>query len=158
ELEIVHHDSNGMMVVTEEDAAIPLSSGPQGGEIIFIGARARNLDVCNLTISVALRDSCDNHIEALDQRPETLEPQSDGWAIPAFPEQPTNYSALPVCPKAGQKHDIQGYRYLLHVTVKDPSGKSAEASLNVTPVCPPGPDHNDCLCDCRHEMPPDGFC
>jgi hypothetical protein len=141
ELEIVHLDGGNTVIQTQAMAQVPLLPPPQGGWIVLVGARARNLDGCNATLTTVLIDGCDQQIIKVDKRPTRLEPGGDGWGTSTV----TTFGNLPVCPQLTAKRDLHDVPYNVQVVVEDPGGHKASATLAVVPVCPPG----DALCTCQ---------
>jgi hypothetical protein len=141
ELEIVHLDGSNAVIHTQAMAQVPLLPPPQGGWIVLLGARARNLDGCNATLTTVLIDGCDQQIIKVDKRPTRLEPGADGWGTSTV----TTFGNLPVCPQLTAKRDLHDVPYNVQVVVEDPGGQKASATLAVVPVCPPG----DALCTCQ---------
>src|SRR5262245_31652631 len=82
EIEPVFRDVDNTMKPLAEGGQIPLILPPQGGKVMVVGVRAKNLDGCPLTIATSIRDTCSNSIIALENRPVTLEEGSDGWLAP----------------------------------------------------------------------------
>jgi hypothetical protein len=147
ELEILHRVMDGGFETTLSGASIQLVQPPQGGKMLFVGVRARNLDGCPLQITAALRDQCDDTVVSLERRPVVLEDDGSGWGVPVDPIELNNYSNLPACPRAGNIRNIQGEPYLLRVRAEDKAGREASAELMVTPVCGE-PDRELCECEC----------
>jgi hypothetical protein len=141
ELEIVHLDGSNTVMPTQAMAQVPLLPPPQGGWIVLLGARARNLDGCNATLTTALVDACDQQIIKVDKRPTVLEPGADGWGTSTV----TTFGNLPVCPQLTAKRDLHDVPYNVTVVVEDTGGHKASATLAVVPVCPAG----DALCICQ---------
>jgi hypothetical protein len=81
ELQIVHQDASFSVVETQPMAQVPLIAPPQGGWIVLLGVRARNIDGCQATLKTALVDPCDNQILQLDSRPTHLDMGADGWGV-----------------------------------------------------------------------------
>src|ERR671913_369041 len=52
EVELVHHDENSTMTRTSSVAPVPLFQGEQGGHLLVIGVRARNLDGCSSVLTI----------------------------------------------------------------------------------------------------------
>src|SRR5687767_11515180 len=73
ELEIIHRGINGGVNTTTSSGAVPLILPPQGGKVMLVGVRAKNLDGCPLTLTGALRDQCTGEVIALERRPVLLE-------------------------------------------------------------------------------------
>src|SRR5689334_14971406 len=57
QLEITHLGANGDPVMTTDGAMVPLFSPVQGGgRVVYLGARATNLDGCHAEITVSFGD------------------------------------------------------------------------------------------------------
>ncbi len=148
EIQIVHRSVEGTTQTTS--VAVPLIQPPQGGKVLLVGVRARNLDGCPLQLSASLRDECNNKILTLERRPVILEPQADGWAVPKDPINLDNFSNLPGCPRSDNDRPMNGEPYLLKVTVTDKSGRTAERTQRITPYCGAEPEFAHlCECECR---------
>jgi hypothetical protein len=141
ELEIVHLDASNTVIQTQSMAQVPLLPPPQGGFIVLLGARARNIDGCQVTLTTALVDDCDQQPLQIDRRPTRLEPGADGWGTSTV----TTFGNLPVCPDLTAKRDLHDVPYDIKVVVEDTSGHKASATLTVVPTCQPG----DALCMCQ---------
>lgn len=149
EIELVYRDAEGRMQPLEPNGRVPLILPPQGGKVMFVGVRARNLDGCPITLSTSLRDICGDAVIALERRPVQLEPTGDGWLAPLQPTELSNYSNLPACPRANINRDIHDQPYLLTVRAEDKDGRMAEASLEITPFCAEAELLESCECECR---------
>lgn len=145
ELEIVHQDATSTVLQTQSMAQIPLLPPPQGGWIVLLGARARNIDGCQVTLTTALVDRCDQQIIQIDKRPTRLEPGADGWGTSTV----TTFGNLPVCPELTAKRDLHDVPYDVTVVVEDSGGQKASATLPVVPTCPTGDAL--CLCQCDRD-------
>jgi hypothetical protein len=146
EMTIVDRKVDGTLEITQD--RVPLILPPQGGKVIFVGVRAKNLDGCPIMITASLRDICDQSIIGLDRRPILLEPAGDGWGEPKQPTEIVNYSNLPACPATSASRNVQGEPYTLTVQIEDKNGRTAEKSLMVTPFCAEVQIHNECICEC----------
>lgn len=145
ELEIVHLDASNTVIQTQPMAQVPLLPPPQGGWIVLLGARARNIDGCQLTLTTALVDGCDQQIIQVDKRPTRLEPGADGWGTSTV----TTFGNLPVCPELTAKRDLHDVPYNVTVVVEDTGGHKATATLAVVPTCPAG--DAVCMCQCDRD-------
>lgn len=148
ELSILLRQPDGNLVFAKEGSTAPLIKPPQLGKVIFVGARARNLDICGLKVTASLRDECTGRILGLEGRPVTLQPDADGWAVPRNPLDIANFSNLPACPTAAATRDVEGESYLLRLRVEDRKGRKAEAKLHVVPVCAEPEVEGECKCEC----------
>lgn len=148
ELEAIYRGVDRTIHPITEGGAVPLILPPQGGKVMIVGVRVRNMDGCPLTISTSLRDVCDESIVALERRPVTLTEGSDGWLEPLQPAELSNYSNLPACPRSNLLRDIHGQPYRLSIKVEDKDGRLAETSVEVVPVCAEAEVKDRCECEC----------
>src|SRR5262249_29341863 len=133
ELAIVHQTAQGEVVQTTADGRVPLIQPVQGGKVLFVSARARNLDGCPAHIVAALIDPETKLVVASEGRDIFLKPTSDGWLEPDLPEEPDNYSNLPACPTANLSRDIDEQPYTLQLKIQDLKGRTQETSLQIVP-------------------------
>jgi hypothetical protein len=152
EIEIVHLDASQQIVPTLDGARVPLVLPPQGGWIILLGVRARNLDACRLTLTTSFRDACQGPILKLDRRPAQLEDTGDGWAISTM----TTLGNLPICPQLTALRDLHEQPYDVTVEVEDINGKRASRTVELIPFCPAG--NVGCACECDHNYVLGGPC
>jgi hypothetical protein len=145
ELEIVHLDANFAVIQTQPMAQVPLLPPPQGGWIVLLGARARNIDGCQVTLTTALVDDCDRQIIQIDKRPTHLEPGPDGWGTSTV----TTFGNQPVCPQLTAKRDLHDVPYDVMVVIEDSGGQKASATLTIVPTC--RPDDELCMCQCDRD-------
>lgn len=146
ELTLLAQDGQTTAHLQTPMTAVPLVFPDQGGEVLLIGARARNLDACSATMTTSLRDPCSGEVVTVDVRPVLLEATADGWAEPRATAQ-SQWANLAVCPNAGATRDLQGQSYELRVVLATDDGRSAEASMTVVPTC--DADDTTCLCQCQ---------
>ncbi len=145
ELQIVHQDANFSVVETQPMAEVPLIAPPQGGWILLLGVRAKNIDGCQANLTAALVDPCDNQILQFDGRPTHLDMGADGWGVSSL----TTFSNLPVCPQFTTSRDLDNVPYMITVIIEDADGQKATASLTVVPTC--SPDSPLCFCECDRD-------
>lgn len=154
ELEIVHLDASNAVIKTEAMAKVPLQAPPQGGWILLIGVRARNIDGCQINLTTALRDACSNQLIQVDQRPTMLEMADDGWGVSTM----TRFSNLPVCPQLTATRDLHDQPYIVEVSIEDIDHKKASASITVVPTCPTDPAASRCPCECARDYKTGDLC
>jgi hypothetical protein len=149
-----------------ETAAVELVDGgevvlrrpAQGGKVLYLGVRARNVDACGVQLTSALRDPTSGEVIALDQRPVPLVAGGDGWAVPAppFEQALTN---LGVCPNADAEVDVDGHPWRLELRLEETSGaRRATIELTVWPRCPVGEEAFECACECDSDFHVGGEC
>jgi hypothetical protein len=151
EIQPIFRDVNNEMQPMTAGGSVPLILPPQGGKVMVVGVRARNLDGCPLDISASIRDTCSNAIIALERRPITLNPSGDGWLDPLKPAELENYSNLPACPRANLERDVHAEPYQLTIRVEDKDGRMAETSIEIVPTCAEPEFMDQCLCECRSD-------
>ena len=152
-----------LSIVTLDPAykAQPLASGgdasilvpPQGGRVIFVGVRAKNLDPCAVKLAGAVRDPA-TMATRLDTRTINMDVGADGWATSDETDIST-FSNVPVCSNTWASTDVFDQTFTLIVSVTDRTGKKATATLDVVPRCDETKMENgqdvqkDCLCICK---------
>lgn len=146
ELEIIAIGGDGGVSPVEDGGTVGLIFPPQGGRVIFAGARATNLDGCGVQITGALRDEATQQVQ-VDSRTVNLVPAGDGWGE-SNPDDVPSFSNVPACPNEWSKTNIYGTRYQLQLTVADPSGRTATSTLEVTPECAEPTRAAECMCIC----------
>lgn len=162
ELEVITLDPKykAQPFVEGGDASILIP--PQGGRVIFIGVRAKNLDPCGVLLKGAVRDLSTMQLR-LDTRNVNLDLTDDGWGESDETDIST-FSNIPVCSNSWASSDIYDQTFQLIVSVKDKGGKKLEKTFNVVPRCDEmiildGIDiHKECLCTCKLGYTTDVMC
>ncbi len=147
-IELLYRSADGEAIIVTDGAAVALTEPPQGGLVLLVGMRAKNLVGPHVDITASIRDTVDNQVLSLEQRPITVEADSAGWLVPVDASSFINWSNLPACPIAAATRDLHGQPYLLRVGVVDERGAMAEARLPIVPTCASGPDGDRCRCLC----------
>jgi hypothetical protein len=132
------------------DAPVPLIVPPQGGMVMLVGVRTKGFELSSINITASLRDTVDDQLLTVEQRPVMLAPDADGWAAPAMPEALSNWANLQACPLASATRDLFDQPYLVHLAVADGVGAKAESSVIIMPACADGTDGDLCRCQCKH--------
>ena len=129
------------------DGPLPLEPPIQGGYVMYVGARVKNMDTHLIDFSGRLLDPQTGNEVGHDERNTTLLVGTDGYAHPAADL--SNVSNVNGCPQVSTK-DVQGQPYILELTVTDRDGRTATLRNNVVPTCmqadPKLQQH--CLCTC----------
>jgi hypothetical protein len=146
ELQVVYRTTGSFMPVGA--APIQLIQPTQGGQVLYISVRARNIAGCSVTISTALVDTTTRAVVSLESRPIFLELGTDGWLQPRTPTVASNYSNLPACPRANLTRSIDDQTYELQVVLTDQQGRTGPASMNIVPTCGTGATSTLCHCQC----------
>ena len=144
-----------LTVLGVDGASTPLVEGgdaqlifpPQGGRVIFVGARAKNLDPCGVQITGAIRDTQSMQTR-VDSRTVNLAVQADGWAT-SSDTQIASFANIPVCPNQWASTDAFDQSFEILLAVKDDTGRSATRSVHATPRCAEPDKKSECLCQCK---------
>lgn len=126
---------------------IPLEPPPQGGYVLYVAARVRNLLGC-VEFRGRLVDPATGKELGFDARSATLERHADGWGWPNASSL-SNVSNVNGCP--AYDRGIHGQRLDLEVTVVDRQRRQVTVRHPVVPTCMhAGPTlQRDCICTCE---------
>jgi hypothetical protein len=150
DLQILALRSDDTTVPVTDGGSITLMLPPQGGRVLFVGARATNVDGCGLQLTGALRDETTHQVR-VDSRTVNLIPTGDGWGatgVGSVSESIANFSNITVCPNQWSMMDVFGHAYGLEVTVVDRGGRTATGHVQVTPYCGEPANAAECMCIC----------
>jgi hypothetical protein len=148
QMELVYRTVEGTVAACTPDGEVPIVRPPQGGQVILVAPRARNLNPLGVQLSVHLTDECTGRIVALEQRPVNLVDTGDGWGVPERPATLSNFSNLAVCPSASRTRDLDGNYYQLTIELTDRDGRKSSGSMRIMPVCGEPGLAEDCACEC----------
>lgn len=148
ELELVYRTVDGTLASLERGGRVPLILPPQGGKVLLVGIRARNVDGCGLRITAALRDPCTGRVLGLDRRPVFLVDDGSGWAVPRQVAQLSDYANIPACPNFATERDVDEQELVLEVEIEDIAGRTARAETRLTPYCGEAQHLAQCACEC----------
>jgi hypothetical protein len=149
-LEIVALRPDYTVAPVTDGGPIPLMFPPQGGRVLFVGARATNVDGCGLQLTGALRDETSRQVR-VDSRTVNLIATGDGWGatgVGVVSDAISNFSNIAVCPNQWSTTDVFGHTYGLEVTVVDRGGRTATSNVGVVPYCGEPARASDCMCIC----------
>ncbi|MFO0611131.1 MAG: hypothetical protein U0414_00990 [Polyangiaceae bacterium] len=146
ELEIVYLDAAN---ATQDlgDGRIPLVFPPQGGRVLFVGARAKNVDPCGVLLTGAIRDPVSKKLQ-LDKRTVNLVPTADGWGESAEGDT-ASFANVPACPNQWAESDLFDAPFELTVALEDARGKTAMKTATITPFCGEPANEAQCRCICK---------
>jgi hypothetical protein len=156
EIVAVHWAAGGDVGDLVDGGAVDLVRPIQGGKVVYVGVRARNVDGCNLQLTAALRDQSTQQVIALEQRPVRLVDGGDGWARPesAF----DHLANVPACPNAAAARDVDGAIWRLELRLEEPGGRMAETMLVIAPMCRVSDELDECQCECDSDYTLGGAC
>jgi hypothetical protein len=126
---------------------IPLEPPPQGGYVMYLAAKVRNMQAC-VEFQGRLRDRATRNEVGFDARGSTLVINADGWGYPN-PSNNANVSNVNGCPDYSAK-DVHGESYDLEMTVVDREGRSVLVTQPIVPTCmlADPATQKDCVCTC----------
>ena len=155
EMELAYRTVDGDAAVLRDGDEVPLILPPQGGKVLLVGFRARNVDLCDLALRASVHDTCtatdgnDGRVVGLEGRPVTLSPGDDGWAYPERPDTLNNWANIPACPNNAFTRDIDGQPYLLRVRMIERStGRATTLDSTIVPACAEPEAFAECDCTC----------
>jgi len=139
----------------EEGAVLDLIEPPQGGRVVFVGARATNVDGCGALLTGTFRDTVSNQIR-FDTRSVNLSPEGDGWGSVLVGDL-AQYANIPACHNTWTDRSLYGEDFKLEVRLRDREERLASADFTITAQCTDksqreGPAPNvlqECLCICE---------
>jgi hypothetical protein len=146
EITVVGRTPDGRLEATEPGGRISLVEPPQGGQVIFVGVRARNVDGCAITVTATLRDPETRRVIGMEARPLNLVRGADGWGEIASPDDISSFANVPVCPNANATRSLHAEPYLLEVQVRDRQARTAASAITVVPFCA---EEAVCPLECR---------
>lgn len=159
ELEVITLDPDYMAQPFAAGGDVSILVPPQGGRVIFVGVRAKNLDPCAVKLTGAIRDPASKQVR-VDARTMNLDVSDDGWAVSDETDIST-FSNVPVCSNNWADTDVFDQTFKLVLNVKDRDGKTADVELDMVPRCDEEKIltldsglqidvQKECLCLCKH--------
>jgi hypothetical protein len=148
ELELVYRTAGGEMAPLGDDTVVPLLTPPQGGKVIYVGVRVRNVDLCGASLQAAVRDPCTNRVVGIERRPIAWRIAEDGFAEPAQPQEISDYANVPLCPNAGAEHDLDGPALQLEMRFYPAGAAPVDRIVPITTSCADDELPNLCRCEC----------
>lgn len=153
ELEVVTLDPSYKAQPFTDGGDASILQPPQGGRVVFLGVKAKNIDPCGVKLSGAIRDPS-TMATRLDTRTVNLDVTADGWAASDETDIST-FSNVPVCSNNWASTDVFDQTFKMILSVTDRAGKKASVTYDVVPRCDEvkidnGQDvQKDCLCICK---------
>jgi hypothetical protein len=145
-LEVTVLDGGKARVLTE-GADVPLIFPPQGGRVVFLGARVTNIDPCAVRLSGAIRDPATSQVR-IDNRTINLRPTDDGFGA-SIDTDISTFSNVPMCPNQWASTDAFDQPFKVELEVRDRKDRSAKKVITVTPRCAEPDRAAECLCMCK---------
>jgi hypothetical protein len=149
--ELVHRIGIGADLLLE-GGDVDMILPPQGGKVILVGVRAKNINLCAVGVSAAVRDTCDGGLLSREGREIALVAADDGWAYPVNPDLLDNYANVAMCPNRASSRDIDGYPYQIEVRLTDQlTRKNVLVTMSIVPRCNEANVLQECECTCDNE-------
>lgn len=148
-LELIALGNDQKTINVTDHGTVPIYLPPQGGRVIMIGVRARNLIACGAQLTGSLRDSSTGQ-RRLDSRTINLVANEDGSGGTVDGDIST-YANIPVCPNQWAQGSVFDSEYTLTVSVVDQAQRTATATIAVVPTCVGGSPaiEAECRCLCK---------
>lgn len=147
QMELVFLDADGKTQALAEGASVPLIFPPQGGRVMFVGARATNVDACAATLTGAIRDPASKKVQ-LDKRSVNLVPTGDGWGVAAEGDT-SSFANVPACPNNWSETNLFDGTYELTVALETKDGKTITKTATIHPFCGEPDNEAQCRCICK---------
>lgn len=148
EIELVYRTAGGTMEPLGDDATLPLLTPPQGGKVIYVGVRVKNVDLCGASLQAAVRDPCTNRVLGIERRPIAWRIAEDGFAEPAQPQEISDYANVPLCPNAGAAEDVDGPELQLEMRFYPAGAAAIDRVIAITTTCADDELPQLCRCEC----------
>ena len=145
----------GDLVDLVDGDVVSIRPPDQGGYVVYLGARARNVHGLTAKITAAVRDPSSPRVISLEQRPVRLI-GGDGFAVPESRYQ--DLANVPVCSTVEGPADFDGSMWRLEVQLSDADGRQAEVHVLIRPECDEQIDPFGCACACDADGLPAGSC
>jgi hypothetical protein len=149
EIELTNLDADDQMVDLVEGGDVDLIEPPQGGQVIFLGVRAKNLDPCAVRLKGVIRDPRTGKV-AFDTRTVKLRLNADGFAT-SDRHDIASFANVPVCPWNAWNPSTDAFdaEFELEVGVTDRDDRKASAVIRATPRCAEPELEDKCKCICQ---------
>jgi len=127
----------------------PVSIQPplQGGYVMYVGVRAKNVHGLTAQLSAAIIDVDSPQVVAIEQRPVRLLDDGTGWASPDIASQ--DLANVPVCSRVTGPEDFDRSPWRLEARLTDSDGRTAVATVVIEPRCADDYDYLGCRCACE---------
>jgi hypothetical protein len=164
--ELVFMDENFEMQDLVPAGPIPAILPPQGGKVILVGARVRNMDLCSLQANGGVFDDCQRPARIIGREGRGIAMDVNdaiGFGEPRDPDTLNNYVNIPLCPNFSSSRDIDGEPYRVEIRFSDRARRSLVLTADIAPYCagvPGAPDgvFEQCECECDAEYSFDSVC
>jgi hypothetical protein len=131
-----------------DGAAVDLTFPVQGGHVLFLGARVKNLLACRAELGAKVLDPNTGHIAAEEKRQVAFSvPAGGGWGMSDISDT-AELANVPACPNFLDR-DLVDTRWKVELSVIDEDGRKATVSRELVPVCRQTDPYARALCRCE---------
>jgi hypothetical protein len=135
-------------LISGDGAQVDLTFPVQGGHVLFLGARVKNLAACKATLGARLIDPGRNEIAAEEKRTVAFSVAAgDGYGMSDVSDT-TEVANVPACPNILVR-DMVDAGWTVELSVVDATGRSAIVRREVVPVCRQEDPYDRALCRCE---------
>lgn len=145
EIQAFAGDGGGLRLSVDAGSKIPLIVPPQGGRVLFLGAKVRNLSSCGVQVKGVLRDAMGK--TQVDKRTTNLLSTGDGWAETDSMDF-ASLANVNACPNGWSEGNAFGPMQI-EIEVVDAMGRKATVVRDVVLECPDDAGKSFCECQCK---------
>ncbi len=138
---------DGTSRVIESGAEVSIILPPQGGRVVFLGVRAKNIDPCAVRLAGIVREKSTGQIR-VDARTVNLAPDGSGF-VGSIDSDISSFSNVPLCPNQWADQDIFDREFEAEIELTDRTGKKQKSTLQVTLRCNEADAAAECRCICK---------
>jgi hypothetical protein len=149
EVELVARTLEGTAELIEADGhLVDLTFPVQGGHVLFLGARVKNLFACKAEISARVMDPSNGHLAAEEIRQVGFSVAAgDGYGMSDVSDT-AEVANVPACPNYLDR-DLVDQPWTLELKVTDADGRSASQTRSIVPVCRQSDPYARAVCRCE---------
>lgn len=148
EVELVVTDgASGLTRPLVDGDSVQLRPPPQGGFVFYVGARARNMDACDIGFTGDLREISTGRSVAYAARNVNLKPSPDGWGQ-SDATVITSFVHMNPCPNY-EPEELVARPYRLDFEVRDRSERRKTVTVSIVPQCMLTDARQQMQCSCQ---------
>jgi hypothetical protein len=149
EVELVARTIDGSAELIESDGAlVDLTFPVQGGHVLFLGARVKNLLACRAELFARLEEPGTGDVAAEEKRQVAFTVAAGGGHGMSDVSDTAELANVPACPNFLDR-DVVGATWKLELKVTDEAGRSASVARDIVPACRQDDPFARALCRCE---------
>lgn len=151
EMDVGMRGTRGVFIDVNDGDPVDLTFPVQGGHVLFVAARLRNMNGCRVDFSARLVDPDTGELGSEEERRQIDFTVDGGNGVIPDLSDTANTANVPVCPNTFGSKDRVDVPWNLEVVARDEQGREARAVRRVVPMCrQPGPySRAACVCECK---------